>query len=71
MINWMKLIHLKMTVAGLGMLMLTACNGIFDDVYDEPQEIVPAKGQIVMNVTSCSILTYELFLMLHFIYFFT
>lgn len=44
--------HLKMTVAGLGMLMLTACNGIFDDIYDEPQEIVPAKGQIVMNATS-------------------
>ena len=44
--------HLKMTVAGLGMLMLTACNGIFDDIYDEPEEIVPAKGQIVMNATS-------------------
>ena len=38
--------HLKMTVAGLGMLMLTACNGIFDDIYDEPEEIVPAKGRI-------------------------
>lgn len=48
----MKLIHLKMTVAGLGMLMFTACNGIFDDIYDEPEEIVPAKGQIVMNATS-------------------
>ena len=52
MTNWIKMNHLKMTVAGLGMLMLTACNGIFDDIYDEPEEIVPAKGQIVMNATS-------------------
>ena len=26
--------HLKMTVAGVGILMLTSCNGIFDDIYD-------------------------------------
>ena len=44
----------KMAVAGVGMLMLTACNGVFDDIYDQPQEIVPAKGQIVMDATSWS-----------------
>ena len=32
MTSWMKMNHLKATVAGLGMLMLTACNGIFDDI---------------------------------------
>ncbi len=29
--------HLKMTVAGVGILMLTSCNGIFDDIYDQPE----------------------------------
>ena len=50
--NWNKRNHLKTTVAGLGLMMLTACNGIFDDIYDKPEEIVPAKGQIVMDATS-------------------
>lgn len=50
--NWNKRDHLKTTVAGLGLMMLTACNGIFDDIYDKPEEIVPAKGQIVMDATS-------------------
>lgn len=52
MMNWNKRTHLKTTVAGLGLMMLTACNGIFDDIYDKPEEIVPAKGQIVMDATS-------------------
>ena len=52
MMNWNKRNHLKTTVAGLGLMMLTACNGIFDDIYDKPEEIVPAKGQIVMDATS-------------------
>ena len=51
MMNWNKRNHLKTTVAGLGLMMLTACNGIFDDIYDKPEEIVPAKGQIVMDAT--------------------
>lgn len=41
------------TVAGMGVLMLTACNGIFDGIYDEPEEkIIPAKGQLVIDATS-------------------
>ena len=32
--------------------MLTACNGIFDDIYDQPEPIVPAKGQLVIDATS-------------------
>ena len=45
--------HLKNTVAGVGILMLTACNGIFDDIYDQPQTvIVPSKGQLVVDATS-------------------
>ena len=43
---------LKMAVAGMNIIMLTACNGIFDDIYDQPKEIVPAKGQMVINATS-------------------
>ena len=39
-------------VAGMGMMMLTACNGIFDDIYDKPEPIVPAKGQLVIDATS-------------------
>lgn len=45
---------IKMTVAGVCAMMLTACNGIFDDIYDQPQEIIPAKGQIVVDATSWS-----------------
>ena len=36
----------------MGVMTLTACNGLFDDIYDKPQEIVAAKGQIVMDATS-------------------
>lgn len=43
---------LKMTVVGMSVLMLTACNGIFDDIYDDPEPIVPAKGQLVVDATS-------------------
>ena len=42
----------KVAVAGMGVVALTACNGLFDDIYDKPQEIAPAKGQIVMDATS-------------------
>ncbi len=50
--------HLKNTVAGVGMLMLTACNGIFDGIYDQPQSVIiptkmqPTQGQVVIDATS-------------------
>ncbi len=45
--------HLRNTIAGVGILMLTACNGIFDGIYDQPSEtIIPAEGQIVVDATS-------------------
>lgn len=45
---------LKMTVAGMSVLALTACNGIFDDIYDKPEDavVVSAKGQLLMDATS-------------------
>lgn len=36
------------------MLKLTACTGILDGIYDHPKEIVPARGQIVVDATSWS-----------------
>jgi len=37
------------TVVGCGLLaMLTACNGILDDIYDEPA--TPAAGDIIVVV---------------------
>lgn len=52
MMNCTMMNHLKMAVAGICMMMLTACNGIFDDIYDQPQQIIPAKGQLVIDATS-------------------
>lgn len=52
MIHLKKKNQLKMTVAGVGLMMLTACNGLFDDIYDQPEPIVPAKGQLVIDATS-------------------
>lgn len=44
---------LHKTVAGMGILLLTACNGIFDDIYDKPiNEVKPAKGQLIVDATS-------------------
>ena len=47
-------LSLKMTVASVGIFALTACNGIFDDIYDKPEDaaVVSAKGQILMDATS-------------------
>ena len=28
---------LKMAVAGINILMLSSCNGIFDEIYDQPK----------------------------------
>ncbi len=44
--------RLGITVASVSICMLTACNGIFDGIYDQPASIVPAKGQIVVDATS-------------------
>lgn len=44
--------RLGITVASVSILMLTACNGIFDGIYDKSSSIVPAKGQIVVDATS-------------------
>ena len=52
MINCTMMNHLKIAVVGICMMTLTACNGIFDDIYDQPQQIVPAKGQLVIDATS-------------------
>lgn len=43
---------LKLTVAAMSVFALTACNDLFDGIYDKPQEIIPAKGQIVIDATS-------------------
>ena len=44
---------LKNAVVGASMLMLTACNGIFDGIYDQPPAtIVPAEGQLMVDATS-------------------
>lgn len=32
--------------------MLTACNGIFDDIYDKPATVTPTKGQLTIDATS-------------------
>ncbi len=44
--------HLIHTVVGLGVLALTACNGIFDGIYDNPVDTLPPSGQLVIDATS-------------------
>ena len=39
-------------LAGIGLLSFTSCNGILEDIYDEPQEIVPVEGQLIIDATS-------------------
>lgn len=41
-----------LAVATVSISLLTACNGIFDDIYDAPEPIVPAKGQLLIDATS-------------------
>lgn len=41
-----------MVIAGVCISLLTACNGVFDDIYDKPQTVVPAKGQLIVDATS-------------------
>lgn len=39
--------------SGLVALSLAACHGILDDLYDQPEaEVVPAKGQLLIDATS-------------------
>lgn len=42
-----------MAIAGAGALMLAACDGLFDNMYDEPAtEAVPSEGQLIIDATS-------------------
>lgn len=54
MMDWMNRNLLKKVLVVMCMLKLTACTGILDNIYDQPKEIVPAKGQIVVDATSWS-----------------
>ena len=52
--NWTSRNLLEKVLVIMCMLKLTACTGILDGIYDHPKEIVPAKGQIVVDATSWS-----------------
>lgn len=52
--NWTSRNLLEKVLVIMCMLKLTACTGILDNIYDHPKEIVPAKGQIVVDATSWS-----------------
>ncbi len=43
---------LRILIAGVSLSLLTACNGIFDDIYDKPQPIIPSRGQLLIDATS-------------------
>ena len=49
--NWTSRNLLEKVLVIMCMLKLTACTGILDNIYDHPKEIVPAKGQIVVDAT--------------------
>ena len=41
------------SLVGICAIGLTSCTGIFDDIYDKPQnELTPAKGQLIVDATS-------------------
>lgn len=52
LMKFYKTTNLKITIAGMCMMMLTACNGIFDDIYDTPAAVTPSKGQLTIDATS-------------------
>ena len=52
--NWTSKNLLEKAFVIMCMLKLTACTGILDNIYDHPKEIVPARGQIVVDATSWS-----------------
>ncbi len=41
----------KIFLATIGLLAFTSCNGILEDIYDEPQEVVPVEGQLIIDAT--------------------
>lgn len=44
---------ISIAASGLVALSLAACHGILDDLYDQPEaEVVPAKGQLLIDATS-------------------
>ncbi len=44
---------ISIAASGLVVLSLAACHGILDDLYDQPEaEVVPAKGQLLIDATS-------------------
>lgn len=43
---------IKIAIAGASALSFAACNGIFDDIYDTPTTVLPAKGQLIIDATS-------------------
>lgn len=43
---------IETAIAGACALSLAACNGIFDDIYDSPATVTPAKGQLIIDATS-------------------
>lgn len=46
--------NFRITIVGVCISLLTACNGVFDDIYDKPQPFVPSKGQLIIDATSWS-----------------
>lgn len=48
-----RLNHVSRYLSILPMMLLSACSGIFGDIYDQPaDDITPAAGQIVVDATS-------------------
>lgn len=52
--NWTSKNLLEKAFVIMCMLKFTACTGILDNIYDHPKEIVPVRGQIVVDATSWS-----------------
>lgn len=50
--NFHTITNLRKSIVGLCAVLLTACNGIFDDIYDKPETVTPTKGQIIVDATS-------------------
>lgn len=46
--------YFRMTITAVGFLLFTACNGIFDGIYDKAEDarITTAKGQLSIDATS-------------------
>lgn len=44
--------NFRSTIAGVCITLLTACNGVFEDIYDKPLPVTPAKGQMIIDAAS-------------------